>query len=1162
MTPDAFDVHSAVASLCRRHPALDTQLRPFREQDAARLLPALVGVLQGALLQPNMTLAVGSCFRPMLLPLVDSIVEQALGPQNEGRASHAAVSVALISLLELAPHLERSVELYLRSAEPAFPQLLAGLPSLQTMGQSPETISKAGASHQGSPACSSAHTIFAQLGDADKARLRGVVLTPEEEVGCAVRWRADRERYAVERASFWMSRASSAPAASSGAEAANAAPAQQLAEVPRGSGYVSLGGVPVPSRGAQRGQADARQFVRTPTVEQNLQACALVLCQRRPLLLEGPPGSGKTALMSELARTTGNMDYITVHIDDQMDAKSMLGAYVCTAVPGEFVWRPGPLMQAVSEGRWLLIEDINLAPPDVLASLVGLLERRQLYLPQRAQSIAAHPGFQLIASVTSSPGGGQAGAYGSAQGVRDLLGGLWSVVAVQAPTAEEQLAILGRAFPQLSALLPAGMAALSLVKAAAGQSWDTTEAPWDTSVRAAMTAAGLRTGDTALHIGRHFSLRDAMKWAQRMQRVHGSLLQRSHQAMDTDSPSTMDVTQMPLALREAAFFESADCYTAMIANREAHRRLLTAVAALWALPEDTLEQYLTLRKPALVQTDSDLHVGRANLSKSAPEGESRSRKPAKAALKQGKAFAATGHVMRSLEAVAVAASQLEPVLLVGETGTGKTTLVQHLAEQVGTKLVALNLSQQTDSADLLGGFQPVDPSHALLPLLEHFQELVRRTWVKGNNEDFLTRTLKYAQRQKWPSLLKAFHTAVAKVNALQREVAADDTDRAGKRRKGLTDALREEWARFHESVTAAERAARMAEGGFAFAFKEGALVKALRQGHWVLLDEINLAPSEALERLAGIMESESSSIALVERGDLEPIPRHPDFRIFAAMNPATDAGKKELPAALRNRFTEMYISEPTALADLRAVVAEYLAGAAPNPPLDAVVDFYIAAKHEADMTLVDGAGSKPAYNLRTLSRALQYARAALPQYGLQRALYDGCAMAFLTQLHPSSAPAMERLLQTHILSGTSLKAVLRPVAQPQGSAHVLFEHFWVETGAQPLPEPTDQPHFVMTASGPTSTGKTSLVTYLAEQTGHRCVRINNHEQTDLQEYLGSYIADENGRLVFREGALVTAVRQGHWVVLDELNLAPSEVLEALNRRAPVLDFHVLEDLRT
>ena len=128
-------------------------------------------------------------------------------------------------------------------------------------------------------------------GDADKARLRGVVLTPEEEVGCAARWRADCERYAVERAGFWMSGATSALGTSSSADDVDAAPAQQLAEVSGGSGYVSLGGVPVPSRGAQRSKADARQFVRTPTVEQNLQACALVLCQRRPLLLEGPPGA-------------------------------------------------------------------------------------------------------------------------------------------------------------------------------------------------------------------------------------------------------------------------------------------------------------------------------------------------------------------------------------------------------------------------------------------------------------------------------------------------------------------------------------------------------------------------------------------------------------------------------------------------------------------------------------------------------------------------------------------------------------------------------------------------------------------------------------------------------------------------------------------------------
>ena len=34
--------------------------------------------------------------------------------------------------------------------------------------------------------------------------------------------------------------------------------------------------------------------------------------------------------------------------------------------------------------------------------------------------------------------------------------------------------------------------------------------------------------------------------------------------------------------------------------------------------------------------------------------------------------------------------------------------------------------------------------------------------------------------------------------------------------------------------------------------------------------------------------------------------------------------------------------------------------------------------------------------------------------------------------------------------------------------------------------------------GPTSSGKTSLVAYLAAQTGHKFVRINNHQHTDLQ----------------------------------------------------------------
>ena len=84
--------------------------------------------------------------------------------------------------------------------------------------------------------------------------------------------------------------------------------------------------------------------------------------------------------------------------------------------------------------------------------------------------------------------------------------------------------------------------------------------------------------------------------------------------------------------------------------------------------------------------------------------------------------------------------------------------------------------------------------------------------------------------------------------------------------------------------------------------------------------------------------------------------------------------------------------------------------------------------------------------------------------------------------------------------------------------------------------------------GDTSIGKTSLIKWLAHATGNVLIRINNHDHTDLQEYIGNYVVDPvTSKLVFKEGLLVTAMRMGYWILLDELNLASSEVLEALNR---------------
>jgi len=79
----------------------------------------------------------------------------------------------------------------------------------------------------------------------------------------------------------------------------------------------------------------------------------------------------------------------------------------------------------------------------------------------------------------------------------------------------------------------------------------------------------------------------------------------------------------------------------------------------------------------------------------------------------------------------------ESVLLVGETGTGKTTCVQELAKLQGKALHVFNMNQNTDSSDLLGGFKPVDIKFLLKPVYELFLRLFKRLFKSDKNQKFL-----------------------------------------------------------------------------------------------------------------------------------------------------------------------------------------------------------------------------------------------------------------------------------------------------------------------------------------------------------------------------------------------------------------------------------------
>ena len=148
-----------------------------------------------------------------------------------------------------------------------------------------------------------------------------------------------------------------------------------------------------------------------------------------------------------------------------------------------------------------------------------------------------------------------------------------------------------------------------------------------------------------------------------------------------------------------------------------------------------------------------------------------------------------------------------------------------------------------------------------------------------------------------------------------------------------------------------------------FAFMEGALTKAVKKGHWVLLDEINLAEYETLQSLLTMLDKDASFL-LFEKASDQAVQVHKDFRLFACMNPATDIGKRELPIGIQNRFTEFYISEISDKAELRKLVGTYIGSLVGATMVEAIVDFYMQVKVEAANALKDINGYRPIYSLR------------------------------------------------------------------------------------------------------------------------------------------------------------------------------------------------------